>query len=193
MGDIMTRKEQKEKRRFDILYKGLELFVEKGYNATKITDIADSLNMSVGLLFHYFKSKEELYYELVRLGVEGTNKPIQKENIKPIEYFEIFVKNIFNAIKNDINIARMFVLMPSAQRIGTPERVRELAFKINIIDSFVPIIIKGQEDKTIKDGNPLVLSNAFFRSVYSICEGYALNNKIDLPDYNCIIDIIRRH
>ena len=189
----MTRKEQKEKRRLDILYKGLELFVKRGYNATKITDIAEGLNMSVGLLFHYFESKEDLYYELVRLGVEGTNKPIQKENLKPIEYFESFVIEIFNSIKNDINIARMFVLMPEAQRVGTPERVRELALKINIIDSFVPIIIKGQEDMTIKEGDPLVLSNAFFRSVYAICEGYAQNSSIDLPDYNCIIDIIRRH
>ncbi len=188
----MTRKEQKEKRRLDILYKGLELFVEKGYKATKITDIAEELNMSVGLLFHYFKSKEDLYYELVRLGVEGTNKPIQKENLKPIEYFESFINDIFNSIKNDINIARMFVLMPEAQRIGTPDKIRELALKINIIDSFVPIIIKGQEDKTIKDGNPKVLSNAFFRSVYAICEGYALDNSIDLPDQNCILDMIRR-
>ena len=59
----MNRKEQKEQRRIDILYKGLELFVNKGYKATKITDIADELNISVGLLFHYFKSKEDLYYE----------------------------------------------------------------------------------------------------------------------------------
>jgi len=189
----MTRKGQKEKRRLDILYKGLELFVEKGYKATKITDIAEELNMSVGLLFHYYSSKEDLYYELVRLGVEGTNKPIQKENLTPIEYFESFVSDIFNAIKNDINIARMFVLMPEAQRVGTPERVRELALKINIIDSFVPIIIKGQENNTIKEDNPLVLSNAFFRSVYAICEGYAQDSSIGLPDPNYIVDIIRRY
>ena len=60
----MTRKEQKEQRKIDILYKGLELFVKRGYKNTKITDIADELNISVGLLFHYYNSKEELYYEL---------------------------------------------------------------------------------------------------------------------------------
>ncbi len=189
----MTRSEQKEQRRLDILYKGLELFVSRGYKATKITDIAEELNISVGLLFHYFKSKEDLYYELVRLGVEGTNKPILKEGLKPLEYFEIFVDSIFNAVRNDINVARMFVLMPEAQRIGTPDRVRELALKVNIIEAFIPIIIRGQEDKSIKDGDPKVLSNAFFRSIYSICEGYALNNKIDLPPKSCMLDIIRRY
>ena len=84
----MTRKEQKEQRRIHILYKGLELFVKRGYKNTKITDIADELNISVGLLFHYYKSKEELYYELVKLGVEGTNKPIQKEMFLPLDYFK---------------------------------------------------------------------------------------------------------
>ena len=111
----MTRKEQKEQRKNDILYKGLELFVNRGYKNTKITDIAEELNISVGLLFHYFKSKEELYYELIKLGVDGTNKPIQKNVLLPLEYFESFINDIFNAIKNDINIARMFVLMPEAQ------------------------------------------------------------------------------
>ena len=189
----MTRKEQKEQRRIDILYKGLELFVKRGYKNTKITDIADELNISVGLLFHYYKSKEELYYELVKLGVEGTNKPIQKEMVSPLEYFESFVNDIFTAIKNDINVARMFVLMPEAQKIGTPDNVRALALKVNIIESFVPIIIKGQENKTIKEGNPLVLSNAFFRSMFGVCQGYALDQSIELPYVNCMLDIIRRN
>ena len=189
----MTRKEQKEQRRIDILYKGLELFVNRGYKNTKITDIADELNISVGLLFHYYKSKEELYYELVKLGVEGTNKPIQKEMVSPLEYFESFVNDIFTAIKNDINVARMFVLMPEAQKIGTPDNVRTLALKVNIIEAFIPIIIKGQENKTIKEGNPLVLSNAFFRSIFGVCLGYALDQSIDLPSVDCMLDIIRRY
>ena len=67
-----TRKEQKEKRRQEILLAGLDLFVAKGYAATKITDIAKRANMSTGLLFHYFESKEKLYEELVTRGLRGT-------------------------------------------------------------------------------------------------------------------------
>ena len=53
-----TRKEQKEKRRQDIIYAALELFVSQGYAATKVTDIAKKVNMSTGLMFHYFDSKK---------------------------------------------------------------------------------------------------------------------------------------
>ena len=65
----MTRKEQKEQRRIDILYKGLELFVKRGYKNTKITDIADELNISVGLLFHYYN-----YHSLLNLYVLLKNR-----------------------------------------------------------------------------------------------------------------------
>ena len=41
-----TRKEQKEKRRQEIICAALELFVSKGYAATKVTDIAERVNMS---------------------------------------------------------------------------------------------------------------------------------------------------
>lgn len=68
----MTRKEQKEERKQAILMTALKLFVERGYYDTKITDIAEAVPMSTGLLFHYFESKEELYTELVRMGAQAT-------------------------------------------------------------------------------------------------------------------------
>ena len=63
----MTRKEQKEERRQAILMTALTLFVERGYHDTKITDIAEAVPMSTGLMFHYFASKEELLLELLKL------------------------------------------------------------------------------------------------------------------------------
>lgn len=71
---MRTRKEQKEQRRQEIINAALELFVSKGYAATKITDIAKKTNMSTGLMFHYFESKEQLYEALVQMGLEGTDR-----------------------------------------------------------------------------------------------------------------------
>ena len=68
----MTRKEQKEERRQAILMTALTLFVERGYYDTKITDIAEAVPMSTGLLFHYFESKEVLFTELVKMGAQAT-------------------------------------------------------------------------------------------------------------------------
>lgn len=52
---------QPEVRRQEILDASMKLFYEKGYNKTSISDIAKDLNISQGLCYRYFKSKEEIF------------------------------------------------------------------------------------------------------------------------------------
>ena len=188
-----TRKEKKERRRQEILYAALELFVTKGYAATKITDIAKSANMSRGLMFHYFESKEKLYEELIRMGLEGTAYPGEQKCEHVIDFFINFTEELFAYMKEQPVVAKFFVLMAEAQRSeATPEHIREIAMRVNVIEQFVPIVEWGQKEGTIKEGSPLVLSNAFWCSVQGIAERFATNQDIELPNSDWIVDIIRR-
>lgn len=188
-----TRKEQKERRRQEIIYTALELFVSKGYAATKITDIAKSVNMSRGLMFHYFESKEKLYEELIRMGLEGTAYPGEQKCEHTIDFFVNFTEELFAYMKEQPVIAKFFVLMAEAQRSeATPEHIREIAMKVNVIEQFVPIIEWGQKEGTIKEGSPLVISNAFWCSIQGIAERFATNQDIELPKAEWIVDIVRR-
>lgn len=190
--DMQSRREQKEKRRQEILVASLELFVSRGYSATKITDIAKAVNMSTGLLFHYFDSKEKLYEELVKMGLEGTTYPINQKCDNAIGYFIQFTEQLFAFMREQPVIAKFFVLMADAQRsLATPEHIREIAMKVNTIEQFVPIILLGQQEGSIRDGDPKVLSNAFWCSIQGIAEYYALNPNVDLPKVEWIVDIIR--
>lgn len=42
----------------------LKIFVEKGYEKTKISNIATESNVSVGNIYRYYKSKEEIFYSI---------------------------------------------------------------------------------------------------------------------------------
>lgn len=188
-----TRKEQKERRKQEIMYAALELFVSKGYAATKITDIAKRANMSTGLMFHYFESKESLYEELVRMGLEGTTYPGEQKCEHAIDFFVNFTKLLFDYMREQPVVAKMFVLMAEAQRSeATPEHIREIAMRVNTIEQFVPIIEWGQQEGTIKEGEPWVISNAFWCSIQGIAERYATNQEIDLPQAEWIVDIVRK-
>lgn len=188
-----TRKEQKERRREEILYAALELFVAKGYAATKVTDIAERVHMSSGLLFHYFESKEKLYEELVTMGLKGTMYPIEQTYEHAIDFFIQFAEQLFIYMKQQPVMAKMFVLMAEAQRSeGTPEHIRRLAMQVHTIEQFVPIVEWGQREQGIREGDPLILSNAFWCSIQGIAEQFAINPKIDLPDPSWIVDIIRK-
>lgn len=191
--EMSTRQEQKEQRKQEIMYTALDLFVKKGYAATKITDIAKAASMSVGLLFHYFESKEHLYTELVKMGLEGTTYPGAQNCEHAIDFFEQFTEQLFAYMKQQPYIAKLFVLMADAQRSeGTPEVVREIALQVSTIEQFVPIIEWGQKEGSIRQGNPLTLSNAFWCSIQGIAEQYAAHPEMGLPEAEWIVDIVRR-
>jgi len=190
---LETRKEQKEKRRQEILCAALELFVSRGYAATKITDIAAQANMSTGLMFNYFESKEKLYEELIRMGVEATAYPAEQKCKHAIDFFVQFTTQLFAYMKEHPVTAKMFVLMAQAQRSeATPEHIRKIALQVNTIEQFVPIVEWGQQEGTIKDGDPRVFSNAFWCCIQGIEERYATNQEIDLPQPEWIVDIVRK-
>ncbi len=187
-----SRKEQKEKRRQKILYAALNLFVTRGYAATKITDIAESVDMSTGLLFHYFESKEKLYEELVKMGLKGTAYASQPKYDHAIQYFEVFTEQLFAHIRQQPATAKMFVLMAQTQRMdSTPPQIREIAMQVDTIQQFIPIVQWGQQEGSIRQGDPQVISNAFFSSLQGIVEQYAMHPDIDLPDHKWLVDIVR--
>lgn len=59
----------------------LELFSEQGYDATSIRTIAQRAGISLGLMYNYFKSKEELLVEICRRG--GADIAASFENVLP--------------------------------------------------------------------------------------------------------------
>ena len=47
----------------------MELFIKQGYYATSISDIAKQAGISKGLLYSYYKGKEELLSEMVEARI----------------------------------------------------------------------------------------------------------------------------
>ncbi len=189
---LTTRNEQKEKRRQLILWKALELFVKNGYAETKINDIARAADMSVGLLFHYFESKEQLYEELIRMGVEGTKEPQKMEFSNPLEFFTGFLDALFLFSSQQPWVFLLFVLMAQTRRSdGVPAHIKALAMEVDQMEQSAEIIRKGQSEGVFRDGDPYALSAAFWCSVQGIMEQLAVTPDMPLPETEWLIDIIR--
>ncbi len=65
------RQRRKEARPSELLAAALELFVEKGFAATRAEEVAKRAGVSKGTLFLYFASKEELFKAVVRENISG--------------------------------------------------------------------------------------------------------------------------
>lgn len=65
------RERRKEARPAELVAAALELFVEKGFAATRAEEVAKRAGVSKGTLFLYFASKEDLFKAVVRENISG--------------------------------------------------------------------------------------------------------------------------
>lgn len=67
MGNVQAHRWQrrKDERPSEIIDAALEVFVEHGYAASKLDDIARKAGVSKGSLYRYFESKADLFKEMV--------------------------------------------------------------------------------------------------------------------------------
>lgn len=72
LADAPVRHERrKDARPGELLDAALDLFVEKGYAATRVEEVAKRAGVSKGTLFLYFPSKEDLFKAVVRKNISG--------------------------------------------------------------------------------------------------------------------------
>jgi AcrR family transcriptional regulator len=63
------RSRRKESRPGELLAAALELFVERGFAATRLDDVAARAGVSKGTLYLYYAGKDELFKAVVRGGI----------------------------------------------------------------------------------------------------------------------------
>ena len=99
----MTKKEL-------ILKKSLELFSSKGFKATSTRSIADLADVSEGLIFKHFKSKNGLLSELLKIGASKSTPEIQKikNSEDPKSVITFCIRLFLNIKKEDYPYWRLY-------------------------------------------------------------------------------------
>ncbi len=188
------REKQRLERKKQIMMCALDMIIARGFEAMKIRDIADALGISTGLFFNYFASKEEVYEELVKIGLSGPARvfELNVEEIEPIALFERMTETIFEALKESSLTGKMFVLMAQTMRQeAVPEGVKSLMAGFNPSAPLLEKVRAGQRAGSIKAGDPQALLMAYWGAVQGIAESYALGCDQPLPESGWIVDIVR--
>jgi AcrR family transcriptional regulator len=81
--DKMPNRESRRQRRFvkrreEILDVAARIFAEKGYGDTKITEIADALDIADGTLYNYFDSKRDILLAIMDKAKSDTEPLLQE-------------------------------------------------------------------------------------------------------------------
>ena len=163
-----TRKRQKELRRDQIIDAALSVFSAKGYSAASIRDIAKTVGVTEGLLYHYFESKEQLLYEcwkerswrpqLERILSEAEGKPI---DVVLTELLTDFLKTL----RENAPMVRMCATEMQSNPVMSEAHCKRIQENQNLIISFLK---SRQELGEIRSGfAPHIPATLLLGSAYS--------------------------
>lgn len=79
-------------RRKKVLDEAIAEFACKGYHATSINEIARNANISIGAMYSYFASKEDLFLSIVNEAYDLMNEILQKIGNESKDVFECIRK-----------------------------------------------------------------------------------------------------
>jgi AcrR family transcriptional regulator len=89
----MTRiSKNPEERKDEIIKTAQKLFIEKGFAETKVSEIVKSINVSQGVFYYYFSSKDEIIDEIIDRYIKqllnSTVEIIQNSQLSALEKLE---------------------------------------------------------------------------------------------------------
>lgn len=150
----------------------IKLFAKRGFAATSVKDIADSAGISIGLMYRHYKTKGDLFNELVSYAAEGLGKVVKrfKSDESPKELIRLFTLDILNDLDNDDEVAEFYMLMNQSLRMEEPSsQIQNLNKQSEaLLNQTIHLIEKGQELEQFKQGNASEMAFYYFASIQGL-------------------------
>ncbi len=186
----------KDERREQILSHALMLFATKGLAATKISDICSIAGFSQGLVYHYYKSKEDIFVELIKNAFNKLNtacRGLESLEVSPREKIIMAMERLLQGLEESEEAAWYYLLTTQANISQTiPDEANLIISKERAVpyEVITRIIIEGQKDGSIKkyDANELAL--VFWTSIIGLAIYKATHgNKFKAPDTQILMSM----
>jgi AcrR family transcriptional regulator len=162
-----------DKRRM-ILDAAVVAFAERGFNACRVSDIADEANVAYGLVYHYFRSKDEV---LDTLFLDRWNvlldviSEIDDQQIPVREKLHAIAGFIVDSYRHDPDLMKVIIVevTRAANSFGRTHlgKIREAYALI------ADIVAKAQADGTFKsEVTPEFAALAFYGAIEQVLTGW---------------------
>jgi AcrR family transcriptional regulator len=163
-----------EDKRRQLLDAAVRVFARKGFHASRVGDIAEEAGVAHGLLYHYFKSKDEVlqavFHEnwsllVARIeSVEETDEPAADQ----LRHISAIVLRTWLYLPDVVRV----VIQEFGRSPELAERIGELALPI---DALQRVIARGIENGEFrKDIDPTFAATVVYGSIDELLTGWVL-------------------
>jgi len=168
LGDIVEKEKMKkgEVTRLAIEDAAMELFLNQGYAATSMRQIADKAGLALGGIYNHFTSKDEIFEGII-LDKHPYKKLLPAILAAEADTLEEFFKNAFHIVVTEMGERREFVNLMLIELVEFKGKHGSVMLK-EIAPKMLPVferVIKSR--KNLRVTNPAVLMRSFVGAVVS--------------------------
>jgi TetR/AcrR family transcriptional regulator, fatty acid metabolism regulator protein len=163
-----------EDKRQQLLGAAVRVFARKGFHASRVGDIAQEAGVAHGLLYHYFKSKDQVleavFHEnwsilVARIeSVEETDEPAADQ----IRHIAAIVLRTWLHLPDVVRV----VIQEFGRSPELGERIGELTLPIDVLQRVIERGIKRGEFR--KDVDPAFAATVVYGSIDELLTGWVL-------------------
>jgi TetR/AcrR family transcriptional regulator len=186
----------REERKKQILDAALDVYVQKGYAWAEASDVAERAGLKRGLVYYYFKTKQELFQSLFSLMIEKS-RDFAKHNLldakgTPSERLLNYARQLCRGALRDSRFPRFHMRAYEDARLVYEGQEEEYIRNRYVLRDFVSIVVKeGMEAGEFRKGNPVLAANAYWHSLIpNLHEQFGRETSISASESDTLVEEI---
>jgi len=166
-----------------ILSVSLDLFVNRGFAATRIADIATEAGISAGLLYHYFPSKDDILAALLQESLprmEAAAHDLEALVLPVADKIRLALQLLIKGIQEHSETGKYHLLIA---QVSASDVLPEAARAIIERHAYGPyrvmerLFAKGQSEGSVHDAKPRELAMIFWALIKGLSIHHAVHGK----------------
>ena len=157
----------------------MRVFAHRGYHTSRVGDIAEEAGVAHGLLYHYFRSKEELLETIFRetwRDVLDAVRAVEETDESARDRLAGIAKILLRAWRRDPDLVRVLV-REVTRSSHLQQRIGEIDAAFGGLER---IIARGQQEGEFRsDLDPRMTSYVFYGALEEILTGWVLGQLED--------------
>ena len=173
---MMAKAPPVDKRR-QILDAAIRVFARQGFHACRVSDIADEAGVAYGLVYHYFKSKDQVLNELFTERwslLLATIEEVDAQEIGAHEKLDAVARFIIDSYRHDPDL--MKVIIVEVTRAANSFGRTHLAEIDRAYEMIAKIVADAQGEGTFRrEVDPELASMWFYGAIEQLLSGWVFD------------------
>ncbi|WP_457681760.1 TetR/AcrR family transcriptional regulator [Thermovibrio sp.] len=171
-----------------ILEAAEKVFSEYGFHEAKIYKIAEFAGVSVGTIYRFFKSKEELYSEVLRKKLLELKSRVESsvKHKTPERALKAYISTVIDFFEEKKEFFTIFMREVGSLSVIDEERFNLTQWYREYVKELSKIVERGVKRKVFKDLDPilviLAISGAMKNTVYAQIQGLVKKEPEELKE-----------